>query len=698
MRTNRADAFSKTGRSKLLAGGALWSLIWLLAGTALAETRQPVNLRIWPVIDGVTKKPLPNRQHPEQMVLKEDLDKKEDLGLAFSGGGTRSSTAVAGELRALKEMGVLDKVRYISAVSGGAWGTLPYTYLSVEEAKKALPEAGLQTQDDLDRLYLGSYKDPSKLTLEDLQEQRPGSLVRMVCHTTFGLPVVNLRGNESFAHMLNGTFLKPLGLGDEKRNFTWSREDFHRHIESQNKAAGLEEKSFYFAAPGRPFLIVNAALDREGRTSVSNKLWALMSPHKHNSVMMGFWPVECTPLYTGMWVYSDKHDLDGRADARRLFRESPAGGGYRESFGFDSRFCQFLPNDPDAEGGVQRALAKPARSFFAPRRGREFSLADICAATGSVPGAALGSLAGPLGLRPKFATWPVWQRDPKRGPEKLLHSFPYVDGGCCDDTGVAALLARGVGNIIVFINAGGPYGYHEVDPGSPKYDVGRELSTMLTSLFGHPGSSWFRRDTLDSADVNHLLDDEGGSRLVDIDRHLQDCLRNNRPLVYAPEQPYTTLGPCDVDPEGCENKLASARYGVPGGRKVRICWVLLTARQPEVSGPPSGRGMRQKQGGVDPWLSALSTTPDPATGISPAALFTDPKQVKMYHLERFPAFPVFKPLGLKLQELNAVAANGLASYAAFNLMEKHSRDSVTRFIAGVKRDKAEAVRSPLAKR
>ena len=57
------------------------------------------------------------------------LRDKADLGVAFSGGGTRSAAAVVGQLRGLKAIGILDSVKYISAVSGGTWGSAPFTFL-----------------------------------------------------------------------------------------------------------------------------------------------------------------------------------------------------------------------------------------------------------------------------------------------------------------------------------------------------------------------------------------------------------------------------------------------------------------------------------------------------------------------------------------------------------------------------------------
>src|SRR6266576_3133183 len=47
-----------------------------------------------------------------------------DLGIAFSGGGTRSASATIGQLRGLRQNGWLGRVRYVTAVSGGSWAAV----------------------------------------------------------------------------------------------------------------------------------------------------------------------------------------------------------------------------------------------------------------------------------------------------------------------------------------------------------------------------------------------------------------------------------------------------------------------------------------------------------------------------------------------------------------------------------------------
>ena len=78
-------------------------------------------------------------------------DTPGNVGVCLSGGGSRSMISSMGQLRALKALGLLGKVRAISSVSGGSWAAVPFTYLP-----DSIPE---------DNFLNGFVEDPSELTL-----------------------------------------------------------------------------------------------------------------------------------------------------------------------------------------------------------------------------------------------------------------------------------------------------------------------------------------------------------------------------------------------------------------------------------------------------------------------------------------------------------------------------------------------------
>ena len=62
-------------------------------------------------------------RHPEQD-LWPAWGQRAPVGIAFSGGGTRSACLTLGTLRALKHLGLLERTRVLSAASGGSsWVT-----------------------------------------------------------------------------------------------------------------------------------------------------------------------------------------------------------------------------------------------------------------------------------------------------------------------------------------------------------------------------------------------------------------------------------------------------------------------------------------------------------------------------------------------------------------------------------------------
>ena len=74
--------------------------------------------RVW-VSDG------PRYRFPEHDPA---LARLPPAGVCFSGGGTRSLAATAGQLRGLTATGLIADVGYLACVSGGAWAAVPYTF------------------------------------------------------------------------------------------------------------------------------------------------------------------------------------------------------------------------------------------------------------------------------------------------------------------------------------------------------------------------------------------------------------------------------------------------------------------------------------------------------------------------------------------------------------------------------------------
>ena len=58
----------------------------------------------------------------------ETINQRPNVGIAFTGGGSRSYLASAGYMAALQELDLVKNIRYIAGISGGSWFTYCYTF------------------------------------------------------------------------------------------------------------------------------------------------------------------------------------------------------------------------------------------------------------------------------------------------------------------------------------------------------------------------------------------------------------------------------------------------------------------------------------------------------------------------------------------------------------------------------------------
>lgn len=61
-------------------------------------------------------------------IEKEIIKNKEDYGICYSGGGLRACVLTYGGISELENMNIIDKIKYLSGVSGSTWFITGYTY------------------------------------------------------------------------------------------------------------------------------------------------------------------------------------------------------------------------------------------------------------------------------------------------------------------------------------------------------------------------------------------------------------------------------------------------------------------------------------------------------------------------------------------------------------------------------------------
>ncbi|HVE70041.1 MAG TPA: hypothetical protein VNI54_01635 [Thermoanaerobaculia bacterium] len=453
-----------------------------------------VQVRTW---DTTTEAVYPERGDPDYEVPW--LDEKHDFGVAFSGGGTRAAAATLGQLRALQCLGWLDRARYVSAVSGGAWAAVPYLYLPSSEAEKA---------------FLGDYVPPERLTDAHLAVAPVGSLTQAMdrAYPVWGTLGHLLRGHgdESFSAALGDIFLGPFGLGDRNKFFS-SHSEAVKQIVKTNPH--LDPDDFLLPQHGTPYLLV-------GSTLIG----------KPGGGRRHYFPVEMTPLYTGM--------MDRAPDPKR---PGHFGGGFVESFGYDSKLSKPMEgSNREVEIGLPRY---------------RMTLSDVIGTSGAAPQALFLRLTIDNVGFPEFRQWPV---DASHA-ERETH---FGDGGHVENIGLMPLLARKVSNILVFINTATPF-----EPGLNK--AGEvHLYDDLVQFFREPRmrdgkvaeemmEPNYERTEL--GDPSRVVIASGDTKLAELHAAFSKAQGNGQPLVYCGE--YSII----------DNK----RFGVRAYENAKICWVYL---------------------------------------------------------------------------------------------------------------------------
>lgn len=336
-------------------------------------------------------------EYPE---LKELSKRTKNVGIAFSGGGSRAAAATAGQLRALNYLGLLDNVRYISCVSGGSWASVPFTYLP---------------PDISDDQFLGRYVPPQSITYDMLNRTPWPSLSYILSNAEIRDRLFSywkqLRGDETYSSILNEIYLDPLGLGDRKKFFSYD----HETVTDILKRNPHLDRSYFYTIDStriRPFLIVNA-------TFIGGVKSAKALPSMH---------LEMTPLYSGITAYNEEYKM-------------PVGGGYVETFGLDTKV-----ETTGTGTGMAEVKCKQV-----------FTLADMMATSGNAPGTVINriNLTG-LGA-PEIYLWSPHQHwDKKYKLGNTSDEYAIGDGGNSENLGIIPLLKRKVDTIIVFVNSQKP--------------------------------------------------------------------------------------------------------------------------------------------------------------------------------------------------------------------------------------------------
>jgi len=334
-----------------------------------------------------------NFSYPEDFL--EEMQDKDSFGVCFSGGGTRSASLSMGQMRALNKIGVLQKAKYMSGVSGGSWATLPFIYLD---------------ENISDETFLEQYLEPEQITVENLKTVNENSLAWAIANSyIFKTPkgMVEYNKHDLYSKIISRIFLAPFNIGDSFKFFTYNDKS-RDEIVSQNTEQGLTSDDFYTVNKrnNRPYYFAGGTL----RNGINAR-----------------YQVEMSPLYVGINPYYPAN----------IFNWSDIGGGYVQPHGFNTK----VPNGFDsATNWVHSELGSKEKIF---------NLGEIIGTSGAAP--AIFDLFPP-GMFPSYSYWchfdnPISQKD------KI---YDFADGGIIENLGIMPLLRRKVKKIILFINCETP--------------------------------------------------------------------------------------------------------------------------------------------------------------------------------------------------------------------------------------------------
>lgn len=394
-----------------------------------------------------TLMPTQTERHISDFVTVDDSETPGNVGVCFSGGGSVAMTSALGQMRALVEMGLLQKARAVSTVSGGSWATVPFIYLPDDISDETFLSSYVY---DLGTLTTDS--SPAPTSLNYAPKGYMGSAVADPAISAKSMTVEALSLLNTFSkfpnryvwnYLIAKHILQPFGLaetdvndegnfiGTKKNNirqawFAYSEEKAQEII-AQNPELKEVPYHVYQSQDGygdrvrRPYHLCNTAMFIEANQTSNQR-------DKNEKVRM-LASVQCTAIGTGIFA----NDLGVPFNAATDSQKKQVGGGLVSSHAFNSSI----------DGVSGETVDVTVNS------GELFSLTDITANSSAFYASMLPGLASYINMDPSYNYWPVEGAAPG---ESVLNQF--ADGGAIDNNGLLNLLAYDdIKKALVFTNA-----------------------------------------------------------------------------------------------------------------------------------------------------------------------------------------------------------------------------------------------------
>jgi hypothetical protein len=424
--------------------------------------------------------PVPE-DYPESQLP--ELRSKPNTAIAFSGGGLRAYVSSFGFLAGLRDLGLLENVRYVGGVSSSAWAMAAYCYGDVKD----------------DLIFLGPVIPPELLTLNRLNEMHHQCVKRLA--TTMigvvyeGINTVSPDKQAAWNFTVSERFLKPVGITDGKF-FTWSKRTLNDIVDRNDHMLqyGLSKDDFLLPRrPGGSYMVLGWSLIGPDRSWIDDQYNA---QHNHFRVM------DVTPLYMGQ--FSNEYAHFGTEKFK-------IGGVYEP-------FCFALQGGLPPEYGLEYDDSFGELLVPAPRKPLDFT--NMISISSYNPGTIFDSY--PLPFTEVFLPFTANYWSPAF-EEPTMRPTLFADGGAMQNIPLITFIQRGVEKIIALSSSYTPIDYEALqDYGNPSnWIFSKQIRTSyidvsLASFFGvipsdlllaHDVSSEYRR--------NHVFETDQFAELIE---------------------------------------------------------------------------------------------------------------------------------------------------------------------------------------
>lgn len=548
--------------------------------------------------------------HPADQFTSQDK-----LGVAFSGGGTRSMVASMGQMRALRDLGMLnnEQIGLISSVSGGAWAAASYVYRENQYINEEFLGTGVTNFNKL----LWDSVEPSIYNLSYIPEGNMGIIPTQTYFDDLIESAIRLKlaygynWSDIWARIVGERILEPFGLNpiDEFGSPDSYIGDHPNWI--RRNVAGIPEEEFQVIHDETaPPLVINCALfsDLENRSHE-------LIPFEINGVKTGLSATVTEGGFTFGGGFSNAYGFastePGKAK-RNTVKAKLQKSSLADAAGISSAFfataladkfrAKLKANDwrskLDAEGDMTPVMLELLA------RQRERWLQDLEKESTVIP------------------IYPYWSVASAQSGNAEAHDFYFADGGNLENTGVATLVSKGYDRILSFINSQGALAM-ESSEGTEILSVKDNLAalfgyTPMLELNGDGEKKYYRYDELSESQFNQL------------DKTLKPYYYNQ---IFAAEDFEILLDglyQANADEDGLGAKAAvftqtlttveNKKFFVREGKTVQVTWFYLT---------PASDWNEQLKGHV--------------------------RQKMEYEYSNFPNYDTIEDIGMEPQQINLLA-------------------------------------------